>query len=77
MNFESGEVIILENKEYICVANAEYENESYIFLMSNFKPTEIKFAKKIPNEYDIQLEIINNKKEKEILLQLFSKYITE
>lgn len=77
MNLENGEIIILDNKEYICVSTAEYKNELYACLMSNFKPVEIKFAKKIPDKNNIHLEIINDINQKETLLNLFATSIGE
>ena len=73
MSFENGEILNIYDKEYICVSNIKYENDIYVYLMSNFKPLEIKIAKIIPNNNEIQLEIINNKEQKEILFSLFSE----
>jgi len=72
MNLENGEIILLNEKEYVCISNVKLENNNYFCLMSNFKPLEIKFAKELDNG---QLEIINNKEQKENLLQLFAKDI--
>ena len=73
MNLEEGQIIDIENQEYICVSKKEYKNELYYFLMSNFKPVEVKFAKKIQDNSEIKLEIINNRDEKQILLELFEE----
>lgn len=77
MNLESGEIIVIDNKEYICVSTTEYNGDLYIYLMSNFKPLEIKFARKLDTQDSINLEIINNSEQKEMLLELFSKSISE
>lgn len=70
MDLKKGEIIILNNKEYICVHSTNYENEIYLYLIGNFKPTEFKFVKNLGNG---QFEIINNKEEKNKLLQLFKR----
>ena len=71
---EKGEIISIDNKEYICVDKKKEDNNSYVFLMSNFKPLEIRFAKLVNIEgNDIKLEIINDQEEKQKLLALFQK----
>lgn len=50
MKIENGEIIELDNeKEYICVARLEDNGVNYLYLLSNFKPIEIMFAKEIIN----------------------------
>lgn len=72
MNLEKGEIIELENeKEYICFSSIEDNGNKYIYLVSNFKPVEIKFAKEIVVDGELSLEIINKQDEKEKLLRLF------
>ena len=69
---EKGEIIKLEDdKEYICIDNIENDATNYIYLVSNFKPLEIRFAKQINNNEEI--EIINNNEEKHKVLDLFQK----
>lgn len=75
MNLEEGQIIEIDNKEYICVSSKSYQNEYYYFLMSNFKPIDVKFAKKIESNDEIKLEIVNNIEQKQTLLELFSKEI--
>lgn len=61
MNLEAGEVIVLDNdKEYICVSVIEKDGEIYIFLVSNFKPLEVRFARQIIDGDNLSLEIIND-----------------
>ena len=73
MNLEEGQIINIDNKEYICISSKEYQNEYYYFLMSNTKPIDIKFARKLYDNDEIKLEIINNNEQKQILLELFSE----
>lgn len=69
---EQGQIVLLEdNKEYICVQNIIKDNENFLYLVSNFKPLEVRFAKQIQNSNDFSLEIINNKDQKIELLKLF------
>lgn len=75
MNLEEGQIISIDNNEYICISSREYKNEIYYFLMSNFKPVDVKFAKKIQDNNEIKLEIINNNEQKQILLELFSEIL--
>ena len=77
MNLEEGQIIEIDNNEYICVSSKYHQNEIYYFLMSNFKPINVKFARKIENNNEIKLEIINNIEQKQTLLQLFSEEINQ
>ncbi len=73
MNIQIGEIIELEGgKEFICFSKAEKNGDTYIYLMSNFKPLEIKFARLLNTTPDeLKIEIINNQEEKEQVLELF------
>ena len=73
MNLEEGHIINIENKEYICISSKLYNGELYYLLMSNSKPIDIKFSKKVQTDTENQLEIINNIEEKQMLLELFSE----
>lgn len=79
MNIQIGEIIELdEGKEFICFSTAEMNGNTYIYLMSNFKPLEIKFAKLLnTNSTELELEIINNQEEKEKVLELFKNKVQE
>ena len=71
---EKGEIIEIEDKEYICVNTIKDEDTIYLYLMSNFKPLDIKFAKQLDiDDENAKIEIINNKEEKEKVLNLFKK----
>ena len=48
---------------------------NYLYLLSNFKPIEIMFAKEIINGEEINIEIINNDEEKRHVLELFDNII--
>ena len=73
---EFKEIIELDNeKEYICVARLEDNGVNYLYLLSNFKPIEIMFAKEIINGEEINIEIINNDEEKRHVLELFDNII--
>ena len=69
MKKDKGDLIILENgKEYVCFDKIMSEGIDYLYLMSNFKPLEIRFAKVINED---EIEIIYNQEEKEKILKLF------
>lgn len=69
---ETGEIIELDNgKEYICFSTLRDDGEDYIFLMSNFKPLEIRFARQYEQDGEILLEIVGDRATKERLLELF------
>lgn len=72
MKIETGEIITLENnKEYICFSTLNYEGKDYVYLMSNFKPLEIKFGEQMMESGEVNIRIINDQKEKEMVLGLF------
>ena len=72
MKLERGEIIVLDNnKEYICVETKEFEDNSYVYFVSNFKPVEVKFAKELLDDNSLKLEIVNNQEQKIKLLKLF------
>lgn len=72
MNIKEGEILTLENnKEYICLAVKDYKAANYLLLLSNFKPVEIRFAKEIIVDNQVELEIINKQEEKLELMQIF------
>lgn len=72
MKIQAGEVIKLDNnKEYICFSTITDQNIDYVYLMSNFKPLEIKFAKQLNDDGKIKISIISNPEEKKMVLKLF------
>lgn len=72
MKIEPGELIKLSNnKEYICFSTINDNGKDYVYLMSNFKPLEIKFGIQIITDNEIKIQIINNIEEKQKVLKLF------
>lgn len=73
MKINEGEIIQLDNnKEYICFSTISVQNDYYVYLISNFKPLEVKFAKEISDGDSVSLEIINDQNQKKKLLKLFT-----
>lgn len=69
---EFGETAVLEGgKEYVCFASLEENGVDYVYLVSNFKPLEVRFAKQIINNGELLLEIVQDQALKEHLLELF------
>lgn len=73
---ELGEIAVLDNgKEYTCIGTQEIENKNYVFLISNFKPVEIRFGiQKIVND-ELEIEIVTDKETKNYLFQVFKDKI--
>ena len=72
MNINVGEILTLDNdKEFVCVGVEKYKDANYLFLVSNFTPIEVRFAREIINNGGVDLEIVNNQQEKMELMQLF------
>ncbi len=72
MKLEVGELITLDNnKEYICFSRINDNEFDYVYLISNFKPIEIRFAIEKINNNDVELEIINNQEQKQYVYNLF------
>lgn len=72
MKIGVGELITLSNnKEYICFDTITYNGIDYVYLMSNFKPLEIKFGVQVISNGQINIKIINNQNEKQMVLKLF------
>lgn len=72
MKLEVGELITLDNnKEYICFSRINDKGIDYVYLISNFKPIEIRFAIEKTNNNDVELEIINNQEQKQYVYNLF------
>ena len=67
-----GETAVLENgKEYVCFASLEENGESYVYLVSNFKPLEVRFAKQTLINGVLQLQIVQDTDLKQHLFELF------
>ena len=71
---EFGETAVLEDgKEYICFASLEENGVDYVYLVSNFKPLEVRFAKQILTDGVLQLEIVQDQELKQHLFELFKE----
>jgi len=71
---EYGETAVLENgKEYVCFASLEENGVDYVYLVSNFKPLEVRFAKQIINNGELLLEIVEEQELKQHLFELFKE----
>lgn len=69
---EKGELITLSNgKEYVCYYTIQDNGNNYVYLISNFKPLEIRFGIQRYIDGNIQIEIINEPEEKQKVLALF------
>lgn len=69
---EFGETAVLEDgKEYVCFASLEENGIDYVYLVSNFKPLEVRFAKQVITDEELLLEIVQDQTLKEHLLELF------
>lgn len=72
MKIETGEIITLNNnKEYICFSTINDNGRDYVYLLSNFKPLEVKFGEQFLEDGEINIRIINNLEEKQKVLSLF------
>lgn len=71
---EFGETAVLENgKEYVCFASLTENGVDYAYLVSNFKPLEVRFAKQIVNNGELLLEIVQDQDLKQHLFDLFKE----
>lgn len=60
-----------DGKEYIVFAQTTYKGEDYVYLMSNFTPLEVMFAKQVVAGENLDLQVVSNQDEKKELLKLF------
>lgn len=78
MKIQTGEIITLSNnKEYICCATASENDVDYVYLMSNFKPLEIKFARQKIVDGEVEVTIVGSPEEKQKVLKLFQESINQ
>lgn len=69
---EFGETAVLEDgTEYVCFARLEENGEDYVYLVSNFKPLKVRFAKQNLVDGELRLEIVQDQELKQHLLELF------
>lgn len=74
---EFGETAVLENgKEFICFKTLTEDGVDYVYLMSNYKPLEVRFAKQIIVNGELLLEIIEDQELKEHLFAAFQGGMT-
>ena len=70
----AGDMATLEGgKEFIVFSQLMYKGGDYVYLMSNFKPLEIMFARQVVNGAELDLQIVTNQEEKKELLKEFLK----
>ena len=68
----AGDIATIEGgKEYIAFSTATMDGKDYVYLMSNFKPLEIRFARQYLDNGVLKLEVVNDQTEKQRLLELF------
>lgn len=71
-----GESIKLDNnKEYVCFFELEDSGVNYLYLVTQTKPVEVKFAKYRFDDGTDSITIIGDKKEKQAVFEMFQKYI--
>lgn len=72
MFIEEGEIITLNNKEYIVVHIINYNDENYAYLISNFKPVDIIVTKVISINKNSILEEVTDKNILNEILEIVS-----
>jgi len=73
---EFGETIVLEDgKEFICFSSIQENGEDYVYLVSDFKPLEVKFAKQVYINGELNLQIVEDQATKEHLYSIFKEII--
>lgn len=71
---EFGETAVLEDgTEYVCFARLEENGEDYVYLVSNFKPLKVRFAKQNLVDGELRLDIVQDQELKKHLLELFKE----
>lgn len=74
---EFGETAVLENgKEFICFKTLTEDGIDYVYLVSNYKPLEVRFAKQVIINGELLLEIVEDQELKEHLLEAFQSGMT-
>lgn len=69
-----GEVAVLDDgREFICFDCLEEDGVNYAYLISNFKPLEVKFVIQNQSDSGLELEVINEKDKKEYLYKVFQE----
>ena len=71
---KAGEVAILDDgRKFICFDCLEEDGVSYAYLISNFKPLEVKFVIQKQSSEGLELEVIKEKTKKEYLYKIFQE----
>lgn len=74
---EFGETAVLENgKEFICFKTLTEDGIDYVYLVSNSKPLEVRFAKQTIVNGELLLEIVEDQELKEHLFEAFQGGMT-
>ncbi len=69
-----GEIVEIEDgKEYICYCQFQEGDNDYVFLVSNFKPVEVRFAKQEIRNNQLQFDFVSDQQEKLHLLEVFQQ----
>ena len=69
-----GEACELDNgKKYIVYSQVEHNGNDYVYLISNFTPVEIRFAKQYIEADELKLELVTDHEEKQTLLAIFNE----
>ncbi len=69
---EIGEIATLEeNKEFICLAAKNLNGNNYVYLISNYKPLEVRFCRQYIDNGVLKMDIITDPNLKKELLELF------
>jgi len=67
-----GETAVLEdNREYTCFGTIEDNGIDYAYLISNFKPLEVRFVKQRLIDGDLQIQFVTDKSLK---IYLYNKF---
>lgn len=69
-----GEQIVLENnEEYVCYATINDNNNDYIYLINVKNNKDVKIARQILNNNEIEIEIIEDSEKLKHINNLFNK----
>ena len=71
MNYKEGEIIELDDKEYIIYSIIQDGEKYYYYLMSNFKPIDMKFA--TDGDEEGTMNVVVEEQEKLRVFDLFKK----
>lgn len=67
-----GETAVLENgKEYVCFACLNENEKEYVYLVSNFKPLEVRFAEQVLIDGVLHLKTVEEQALKQHLFDEF------